>query len=395
MKINIKNYLLYSSVFAIFSEGFFINYIIDWRLLYLIVFVNFFIFYRYYKIVTHKKFLFIISAILLHAIINYSIIGIPPNFFISQIIGISIIGLYFYNFFKIIHIDEIKNFYLKLCVYIAILGYIFYFIKFNPFAYFQSENRLMSIFKEPAHYVVVIIPACFYFFKNKDYFKFILLFISIILSESSLGYIGCGLMFVLPLLRLKMILYLFSTLPFVVLIFWLTYQNNSNFKLRIDGTFENIKVIEHGKFKNDTNLSSYVFLANLRTALINFSEYPLGTGIGSHHYMYTKIHYYKTRPPEYIKILDHRFDNSFNANSMFNRMFSEFGIFGFLIVLIFIVKNRYIFNHVDYLTQGIFIYFLLKLFRDGTYFPPELFFFIWYFYFTSKPNVNELNALNE
>ena len=31
-----------------------------------------------------------------------------------------------------------------------------------------------------------------------------------------------------------------------------------------------------------------------------------------------------------------------------------------------------------------FIYLLLKLFRDGHYFPPELFFFIWMIYYTMR-----------
>ena len=37
MKIDLKKYLLYSSVFAIFTEAFFIHFIIDWKLLYLII----------------------------------------------------------------------------------------------------------------------------------------------------------------------------------------------------------------------------------------------------------------------------------------------------------------------------------------------------------------------
>ena len=56
MKINIKNYLLYSSVFAIFTEAFFFNLIIDWKLLYLIILVNYFLLFRIKKIALNNIF---------------------------------------------------------------------------------------------------------------------------------------------------------------------------------------------------------------------------------------------------------------------------------------------------------------------------------------------------
>ncbi|PJE41476.1 MAG: hypothetical protein CUR32_09940 [Flavobacterium sp.] len=56
MRISIKNYLFYSSVFAIFTEAFFFNLIIDWKLLYLIILVNYFLLFRIKKIALNNIF---------------------------------------------------------------------------------------------------------------------------------------------------------------------------------------------------------------------------------------------------------------------------------------------------------------------------------------------------
>lgn len=385
MKINLDKYLLYSSVFAIFSEGFFFNFIIDWKLLYLIIFINYFLIIKYKTLRVHKAFLIVVASLFAHAILCYTIIQIPPNYFISQLLGITITGLYFYNFFLVAELSKVTKLYLSLSFYIAILGLIFYFLKLNPFAYFDNEFRLMSIFKEPAHFVVVILPACYFFLRSKLFLKFFVLFISIILSESSLGYIGCGMMFIFPFFNLKKFKYLLVAVPLVLTLFFYTYKNFESFQMRVDDSMDNLTVLKNGKFDESTNLSSYVMLTNLYIAKQNIIEHPLGSGIGSHHYMFTTRYHKTMRPPNYINKLGHKFDNSFDANSLFTRISSEFGIIGIICVIFFLIRSFNLsFSNSNFILQGILIYFLLKLFRDGTYFPPELFFFIWMFYFTNQ-----------
>mgnify|MGYP006191277929 FL=1 len=385
MKLNLDKYLLYSSVFAIFSEGFFFNFIIDWKLLYLIIFINYFLIIKYKTLRVHKAFLIVVASLFAHAILCYTIIQIPPNYFISQLLGITITGLYFYNFFLVAELSKVTKLYLSLSFYIAILGLIFYFLKLNPFAYFDNEFRLMSIFKEPAHFVVVILPACYFFLRSKLFLKFFVLFVSIILSESSLGYIGCGMMFIFPFFNLKKFKYLLVAVPLVLTVFFYTYKNFESFQMRVDDSMDNLTVLKNGKFDESTNLSSYVMLTNLYIAKQNIIEHPLGSGIGSHHYMFTTRYHKTMRPPNYINKLGHKFDNSFDANSLFTRISSEFGIIGIICVIFFLIRSFNLsFSNSNFILQGILIYFLLKLFRDGTYFPPELFFFIWMFYFTNQ-----------
>ena len=380
MKISLKKYLLYSSVFAIFTEAFFFHFIIDWKLLYLIIFVNYVLLFKIKKITINKYFALLLLGLFCHGILANIIIGIPPNYLIAQLLGILVIGNYYYNLIPIFEKEEIIDLYLKICLIVAIIGYIM--LTFDLQAY---DDRLHSIFKEPAHYVVVVLPACYYYFKKKEYFLFLILFVSLILSKSSLGYIGCAFIFIIPYFTFKKMLFLIITIPIVgVMGFW-TYENNENFKMRIDDTVSSINSIHYGKFRSDTNISSYALMSNLFIAKSNFVEHPLGSGLGSHTYVHKKIYSKNMTPPKYIKTLKLQDINSSDANSLFIRMFSELGLLGLILIVFVLYKFSICFKYDDLIiAQGIFIYILLKLIRDGHYFSPEIYFFIWLLYYSLK-----------
>lgn len=299
---------------------------------------------------------------------------------LSQIIGIGIVGTYYYNFISLYKTIDIIKVYAKMCTYVALIGYVFFYFGIN-----YVDGRLNSIFKEPAHYVIVVIPACYYYLKTKKYLNFTIIFGTLLLSNSSLGYIGCGLLFLVPNLTLKRIGYFVALMPFIGLAFYFAYNELPFFKMRVDDTYNSLNVVNTGKFEEHTNLSSYVLISNLYIAKRNITEHPLGSGIGSHHYMHTQRYLKEVRPPEYIRDQQKQDDNSFDANSLFTRIFSEFGFIGFFLVLYTMFLASKCYSHEELLfSQGVFIYFLLKLFRDGHYFPPEFFFFIWLFYFCRK-----------
>ena len=382
MKLNLKKYLLYSSVFAIFSEAFFFHFIIDWKLLYFIIFINYFVILSHNSIKVNKYFIYLLFLILLHAVLSYTFIQIPFNYFISQLLGIAVVGIYFYNLIKILDLDVVIKTYLNFSFVVVIIGYVLFLIGYNPFSHFNNDPRLMSILKEPAHYVVVVIPACYYFLKNKNYLKFFITFISILLSTSSLGIIGCSLMFVLPYLNLKKILVFLALLPVFFLLFVQTYNNFDPFKLRVDDTFNSLKAIKTGKFKEETNWSSHALISNLFVLNKNISDHPFGSGIGSHFYMFTEEYGKAMRAPQYLIVQDLDKSNATDANSLFTRMVSELGILGIIIILWSVYYLRYTFTSNQLLfSQGIAIYLILKLIRDGHYFPPELYFFIWIMFF--------------
>lgn len=396
MKINVKQYLLVTSVLAIFTEGFFFNFIIDWKLIYLIILSNYVILIKYYKLKLNNYFILLLIALFVHGIITNLFIGIPPNYMLAQIIGITIMGIYYYNFVSLYSREEIINLYIKTCLYVAIIGYVFYFLKFYPFAHLKSETRLMSIFKEPAHYVVVVLPACYFYLKTKKLLEFSIIFGTLILSKSSLGYIGCALIFIIPNLSLKRLKYFVAIIPIIAGLFYYVYNEFEFLKLRVDDTYETLNSVNTGKFKEQTNLSSYAILSNVFIAKENIKDHPLGSGIGSHLYVHNNIYRKEMRAPEYLKTQKLDSINATDANSMFTRIVSEMGLLGLILIVTLLYlasKSLTLNNNQMFFAQGIFIYLLLKLFRDGHYFPPEFYLFIWLLYFEIKTNKKSINEM--
>jgi hypothetical protein len=95
------------------------------------------------------------------------------------------------------------------------------------------------------------------------------------------------------------------------------------------------------------------------------------------------------RPPQYLVTLNHDKINSQDAASLFLRFLSDLGVFGLFFMLLFILITIKLFNLNNlYIEQGIAIYIILKLIRDGHYFPPEFYFFIFIFYKSIKDKIN-------
>lgn len=381
LKINLNKYLLHSSVFAIFTEALKYRFIIDLKLFYLILFINFFLLFKYKKFTLNHFFLSFFAFLFIHGCLTYLWIGIPPNFMLSQILGIALASSYFYNVLKLFTKEDVFILYAKYALFLALIGFPGYFFGFNLNV--NYDPRFSSLLTEPAHYAIVVLPACYFYFKRKQYVSFFVIFLSLILSESSIGYIGCALMFILPYINLQRVKYALGVIPFVLVIFYFVYSNNEKVKTRFDDTFESLKVLETGKFDVRTNISTYALLSNLYIAKENFIEHPLGSGIGSHYYMYHNSYKKKMRTPKYLYTLELDDINSKDATSLFIRLISEFGIIGILATFYMIILIVRTFKDKSQIVeQSIGIYILLKLFRDGHYFPPELFFFLLIFYFS-------------
>jgi len=377
--------VLFSTVFAVFSDAFKIHLGIDWKLFYLIIFFNSFFLVKKNYLKINFVFLKIIVFVLLHGLILYTYLDIPIFYLISQILGISFLGFYFYTFFLNYNIKEIINCYLKLVIITAYVGYILYFMANQMHVFIIGDLRFHSFLSEPALYVITIIPACYFFLKNKEYKKFLIVFGTIILSESSIGLIGCLLMFIIPYLNLKKIAYLLMLIPLLLTITYLIYVNNENVKIRFDDTYKSLVDLKTGKFDENINISTYAILSNLNVAGNNFIDHPLGSGIGSSYYMYDTYYKFGRRAPKYIQMEKADMINANDACALSIRLFSELGIFGLIFIFAFF-KNilSSAFSEKYFLEQGIAIYLLLKFYRYGHYFTPEFYFFIWLFYFSLK-----------
>lgn len=378
----LNKYLIYSSIFALFSENFYFNYGIDIKLYYLILIFNSILFSYYKKITIHKNLLFMIGFLGAHGIISYFWLEHPVKSLLAQLLGITISCIYYFNFIKSFGVKQVFQAYLDFAFFIAVLAIPMFYFKINSF----SEFRLNGILTEPAHYAAIMLPATYVFLRKKNYLKLLLIVVTIFLSKSSIGYIGLSLIIILPLLKSKFFIK-YSWLVFLIIggsIFYISTQwnkpideNQSNVLVRrLKQTSTSLGAVIHGKFEKETNLSTYAFLSNSFITRKIVLDKPFGAGLGSYQYEYD-VYYPQLQPPEYLVKLKQSKINRTDANSLFLRMLADLGLFAAVLFLYFAYRGFQVFgNEKKIYEQGSFFYLIIKLIREGHYFPPEFYFFL-------------------
>lgn len=387
--MNLKKYIYYSTLLSVFTEAMRYNLGFDLKFFYLIVFINLIIFILYNKVVYSKGLLIFHSVIfstgLYSCIFGYNGLG----YFIIQFFFLLLIPTYYFSFFTFFKdkFEDILLLYCRLCFILAIIG-----ILKLPYDLSQGES-FHSIMLEPAHYCTVIFPAFFITLREKKipryYYKIILL--SILLTGSSLGIIGLGLAIILYAKKISIMKIIYSMI-LVVFLGGVMYYSFSPFRLRFDDT---IKSSASGDLSK-ANLSTYALLSNFYVSSKSFASNPLiGNGVGSH--LNSRAMYLKDI--EGIEVfeemgMDHL--NAQDAGSLFSRLLSEMGLVGIVGVFYFIWKF-YVSNTEDELSsntivsRGILLYFFAKLFREGHYFSPEMYFFVFLYLFNYYDRIKSKN----
>lgn len=382
---SLDRYLIFSSVFAIFTESFFVHYIIDWKLFYLILISNSLLLAYKYTLTVHKNLFIILFFFLIHGILMYLLFLNPINSLISQLLGIGISSIFYFNLFKIYSLKPLVKVYKNLAFFIALAAIPMFYFKINVFTF----NRLNGILTEPAHYAAIMLPALYFFVREKSFVKALIILITIFLSKSSVGFIALTFMLIIPLIRVKYFLK-YSIVAIVILLVSGVYigskwnekidENESNkIVRRLKQTQNSMESIQTGKFAKDTNLSTYAFLSNLFVTKETFLSKPLGAGLGSYRHEYEKV-YPKLTPPPYLVQLKQSKINKTDANSLLFRMIADLGVFGLLIFFYFVYRSAIIFQKdTKVFQQGSFFYLITKLIREGHYFSPEFYFFVFLF----------------
>jgi len=378
----LDKYIIYSSIFALFSEDFYFHYGIDVKLFYLILISNFLLLSINKKITVPKNLLIILGFFIGHGIISYLWLQNPIKSLFAQVLGISLSSIYYYNFIKNYGVKKVFNVYLNFAFFIALIAIPMFYFQINSF----SEFRLNGILTEPAHYAAIMLPATYVFLRDKKYLKLGLMVITIFLSKSSIGYIGLGLILILPLLKTKYFVK-YAWIVFVIIgssAYYLSTQWNkpidehkSNVLVRrLKETNKSLGAVSTGKFEKHTNLSSYAFLSNSFIAKKIVLDKPFGTGLGSYQYEYDK-YYPLIKPPPYLVELKQSKINRTDANSLFLRMLADLGIFAVIIFIYIGYRSYQVFrSEKKIMQQSTFFYLLVKLIREGHYFPPEFYFFL-------------------
>jgi len=376
----LDKYIIASSIFALFTEALKFHYIIDWKLFYIIILSNFLLIAINKKITIHKNMLVLFLFLLVHGVIGYLVFQNPIKSLIAQFIGIFASSVYYHNFIKNYGVKIVFEKYLQFAFIIAVLSLFLFYLNIGLFI----PNRLNGILSEPAHYAAIMLPAVYVLFKQKEYVKFVIILLTILLSKSSIGYLGLLLMLLIPLLQIQYLLKYSLITMFIILAggYYLstkwddkTDENNNVVIRRIKGTQESLNAAITGKFNKDINLSTYAFMSNVFVAKNIFLEKSFGTGLGSYPFEYDK-YYHLIEAPPYLKTLKLSKINRTDANSLFLRGLSDFGVFWLFLMLFFLYKSVWLFKNNNTIRQSTFFYLAIKLLREGHYFPPEFYFFL-------------------
>ena len=273
----------------------------------------------------------------------------------------------------------------------------------NKWGVIYSEGggiRMNSLFSEPSYYASTMSPAFFvglYNLVNRKNPMFITLRQSIVivlaypLTQSGVGMFGILISILLLVVNSGFLRYSFLIGPILVFGFNYAYDNNEEFRSRVDSTFE---IYNTGNiYSYDIHGSSFVLYNHTHIATENFKENPIfGTGLGSHETAFDRFSL-----TNMSGVVDIEF-NKADANSMALRLMSETGIVGLIFFAYFffsnwVLKGWTLNDEYWVISNACFLIIALQLLRQGNYFYCGFPFFLWMYYYTKKANTGDKKGL--
>lgn len=379
----LSNYLIYSTIGVLFSEALFIRVGFDLKIFYAFIILNLSIVAYVTGLYLKRQHIYVLVSLFISGLIATLLGTNKFSVFLFQILGITLTSTYFFQFFKIYvgRSKELFELYCKFSYYICLIGVILFIVNF---AAGKHDFRLKSIMLEPAHFCGVVLPSFYYYLKNfsGQKFRFFTVFAALILSFSSVGYLGIMVCLILLKRKFNIIKLSFFT-GFAVLLGFVAYIVLPFVKLRVDDTFNALTTFQ----VENVNLSSYALISNLYVSINVFKHSPIwGNGLGSHEVSHSK---YIGSLPGSDTFNDFITLNAADGNSLFIRALSDFGLIGIFAILYFIYKNYASGNSRYILSRAILVYFFYKLLREGHYFSPEMYFFVFIYYFNFTESIKE------
>lgn len=347
------------------------------------------------KILINKFLLFLIPFMFFSSFIYNQTWNISS---IKTFLGIIIYILSYYWYFQFSDFKKTIYLFWRISIFIAILGIlqeVSYFLRFKYLVDFSIYGittrltysgpflRITSILSEPASLAKILLPSLFLivedqynykikFLKMKSWQKFVVI-LNFILTFSLVSYFY---LFILGIyFNFKKRGHILNKLIFVLIVIFIatsSYFFIDNINNKVNSLFYDSELLVSGSGR-----SAFALITNYGGALESIKEQPIfGTGLNTHepnikNYINTYFHKYKD-------------DIIYNKNvSLYSRILSEFGLAGFLIFIIFILKFKFNKKINDiYLNSNIYmvsnkmamILILLISVRNGSYFTPILFY---------------------
>ena len=334
--------------------------------------------------------------------------GAIPNGIYIKVAGSILLPYVFYAYvwrhFKY-DVERLFTIYLKGAYVVSIIGILLFIDSFlgnnllhflQSFIYLDTIDasigiRLASTLGEPTYFANVILPAgvvaMFRLIVKQgtgigiDYLtkrKALVFIVALLLTYSAIAFLGLFLGGIFLLLRHGAIRYAII-IPLIVIFARIVIFQVPELEDRYQGV---LSVSVEEKQTGDFHGSSFILFNHAYITWMNLKENPLfGTGLGTHA-IATEKYSLGNKGVEY----HYRTQNAQDASSMLLRILSELGLFGGILVFIFLKRNfipRVPEDPVLWLiSTAIFVTILMQLLRQGNYILNGFPFFVLGYVFT-------------
>ncbi len=401
--IYLRDVVSYIILISIFLTGFPFQLSVDFYWYYPV----YMLFLVVSTIVYHKvnlKFLLLLLTLVVYCLLTYDY-GL--SLVIKQLVNIVFSAMVFYNF--VVHerfnLEAIFKKYLAISKLVLVVGLLqvamfhlgigHVFVQTFPWLGFANINvRLQSFAQEPSFIALTFAPVVFLslyniFNPNRQLISLkwsVLFVLGYLLTLSSLAYLSVLLMLVLLYFSRftvsKLLTVLFAVVG-ICLIGYLAYRHIENIRVRVDDTVFGLtnNIFQNENFKK-IHLSTYAILTNLEVAKQSLGKNPItGNGLGTH-----ELTYRGKLPTE---VLEYRVLNAEDASGLAIRLTTETGLLGLIAFLFFTIRYKISLSSVvnrSHLSlwifnQGIFVFIILCLLRNGNYtLHGKVLFLILYYY---------------
>jgi hypothetical protein len=381
--MSLRTLVVWSTLFALFSEAASFKAGVDIKAFYFVMLFNSVVFLSLGQFVINKPLILFYTYLAFSGLISIATGTNILQAFSEQLIGITFASLYFYNFFRFENFDFRRLFlrYARLAYYVCWIGILL--LPFQLRLHLSREFRAQSVLTEPAQFMMIVMPAIYYFleatvFHGNHRFESIIGLLSIVVADSAVGYMGLMLILICLIVRSRHKLLLLAVPLILILAISGLRVLSQNFRLRFDDTVNAVSelTVAHA------NTSTFALISNAFVAVQVLQESPiLGNGLGSHEMSREK--YLPDIPGLSGVSEENQALNKKEAASMFLRSASDLGFLGVCLIAIFLWKFRLSTpDESGTMNTAVLIYLILKLIRAGHYFPPEFFFFVFIYIFS-------------
>lgn len=250
--------------------------------------------------------------------------------FFKSYAPVVIIWFISYSIFHKYGIEVFFKVYLTVCFYLSIFGIIQFISSIIGIDILLNvSGRLNSTFPEGSHFAAAIAPAVVYLVLRKVYnIEAVIIYIAYFLTFSTTSYFVALLMLVAYKFSFRRIGNIFSILLLVGLSF-LCYYFINDVSYRVNDLIDSFNNYD----LTSVNLTTFSFYSNLEVAISSLTRhFPFGAGMGNH---YLEYQYFIDYINADFRSLRSVGINQESGHSLFIRILSEFGIVGFLCVVLY------------------------------------------------------------